>query len=182
MRQLNKVIREKIRYCQRYDQPADVEKVYLLVKKDATVLMGQTLEPLADQQLRIKIQHALKSTEVTLDNVAKVEAELLEEERQPELDLGDIEEFRGLRPQYAYIEPLPTPHVAYFVYSRGLKYHRDSAVEVLRDGIKGDTRQLNLLVSGNEFADALMATYGDLPLEDLIRLWRKNQARGGAGA
>jgi hypothetical protein len=178
MRDLNRVIRQEVRYCQIHDRPADVEKVYRLVCDVAAILVEKVIGPMGHRQLRVKIQHALKRTVVDEGNAAANEADA--QEQQPELDFANMEEFRGIPPSIAYAEPEGSGHIVYVPYAEAIKIRRDGAVKLQDKGIVYDVKSRQLLVSGNAFADSLMKRYGDLPVKELVRLWRADGQPGAA--
>jgi hypothetical protein len=175
LRRLSHVIRQQVRYCQLHDKPADVEKVYQLVCDTASILVGQVVGPMGHQQLRIKIQHALKRTEINQSASAARQAEGIEREPdQAELDFANMEQFRGIPPSIAYEEPEGSGHIVYVPYIDAVKAQRDGAASLHHKGITFDVKAEELLLASNRFCDSLIPLYGDLPVRELIRLWRED--------
>ncbi len=83
-----------------------------------------------------------------------------------------MKEFRGYPEQLTY-EDKPG-HVVYVNSPKSRKYDRRKGAEYLELLHERDKQRIRIVRTGNRRADQMEAVYGDLPLEELVRLWKRD--------
>ena len=176
-RRLNGVIDHSIREVMLRDRMADIDSVYNHLKASNSLLLDSMQEELAVAQIRIRIQHRLKHVPV----IPIREAAALQRQQGESLPyqpyLPEMEQFRNI-PEAVAIRT-DSGRCIYIPYAETFESDRAMALLLLSESIAADQKLYHALKAGNEFASALVARYGDLPLRELVQLWL---ADGGAVA
>jgi hypothetical protein len=169
-KQLNRIAKEEIRSCLRAGK-TDLETVAQRVEIRASVLIDQLAPELAAAEVREIVRRLLKKTEVEPEDAQAVDSQT---------EFAEMDEFRGIPPNVTY-EDRPG-HVAYVCYLDTQQFERAAALRLLEKSIEADQQTYLAMKAGNDFAEALVQIYGDLPLSELYRLYKKDQRRRASGA
>ena len=130
------------------------------------MLMEQLGSLLARRERREMIRAKLKKTEVPPKKaIAAVR----------QMEFAEMEQFRGIPPTVTYDDG--KGETKYIPYLDTHEFERAAALRLLADSIAADQQTYLAMKAGNEFASALVALYGDLPLWDLYGRWKKDQKR-----
>jgi hypothetical protein len=168
-RQLVKIAKEEVRTSLRTGK-TDRETVALRVEARAATLIWKLAPLLISAELRNIVAHLLKKTDISGNE--EEAAAVAETYRQ--MELADMEEFRGIDPNVTY-EDRPG-HVIYIPYLKTRKAQRAAALAYLDRGIAADLEKRQAMEAGNDFADPLVELYGDEELLDLYVRYKTDQA------
>ena len=99
---------------------------------------------------------------------------------QAEFDFFEMEQFRGVAQRITYPQG---KEVKYVEYNRSLEWQRLASIAHLSSGIEADIARRDAEIAANKFLQPLVKKYGDLPAEELVRLWlgENRVADGAAG-
>jgi|SRR5215831_19374660 len=172
----NKAVDGAIKECSRKTGVTDLETVYQYLKKAAPVSVKRLKVLLADEQIRIIIQKRLKRCTVS---VSEAEAAAMQNAAQTEFEFFEMDQFRGVSHRITYQEGKT---MLYVEYNRSLEWQRSLSIAHLGSGIQADIARRDAEIAANKFLQPLVREYGDLPAEDLVRLWLRDQQSGAAGA
>jgi hypothetical protein len=175
-KQFNRMVDQAIKECSRETGVTDLETVYRHLKKSASSVFKRLRALLADEQMRIVIQKRFKRCTVS---VAEAAERLSNSSAQTEFDFFEIDQFRGLPQRISFVENAGQP-MQYVEYNRSLERHRDLSIRHLNTGIEADMMRLKVEMAANQFLEPLVRRHGDLPAEDLARLWLRDQQQTGA--
>jgi hypothetical protein len=169
--QFNKCVDRAIRECSRQTGVTDLETVYRSVKRSASMLLRRLKVLLADEQVRIIIQKRLKRCTVSMDDAAKDAAQM-------EFDFFEMEQFRGVGQRITYPEG---KEMKYVEYNRSLEWQRVASIAHLDAGIAADKARRSAQAAANQFLEPLVKRYGDMPAEELVQSWMRDQRNEAAG-
>jgi hypothetical protein len=168
-RKLTKIIAEEIRACLRAG-PTDRETVAERVEDRASMLIKKLAPMLAAAEVRAIIGRMLKKTEVRPEDAVEIVRQL---------EFSEMDEFRGIPPNVTF-EDEPG-HVTYICYLDTKSVERAAALRLLAKSIEADQQTYLAMKAGNEFAEALVKIYGDLPLWELYQSHKRDRANRQAG-
>lgn len=170
----NRSIDNAIRECERKsgDHTADVEGVYAEVMASSSRLLQRITPILADEQIRILIQHRLRRSAISPE---EAEVKLQQEAMQQEFDFFNMEQFRGLTRRISF-EDKPG-HIAYIDYQLSLQFHRTSSMTIKQSSIQNDQKYLQTEAAADQWLARRVKEFGDLPAGELVRLWLEKQNR-----
>lgn len=173
--EFSRAIDHAIVECSRATGITDVDTVDQYLKKSAKILFRRISLILAKEQRRILIQKRLKHCTVS---VREAEASLKAEAQQlPLFDIFEMDQFRGVPRRITYPAQEGREVVMKYVeYNRSLEWQRTASVQHLGRGIDADIARKEAETAANEFLHPLVKKFGDLPAEELIRLWRGGEA------
>jgi hypothetical protein len=174
--QFNSAVDAAIRECSRETGITDLETVYDYLKKKASRLLKRLIVVLAHEQVRIIIQKRLKRCTVS---VAKAAKQAMKEAAQMEFDFFEMDQFRGMAQRITYPEDRKMKYVE---YNRSTEVQRLASITHLDTGIAADIARREAEAAANAWLHPLVVRHGDLPAEELARLWLKEQQRGKAEA
>jgi hypothetical protein len=164
-----------------------LDAVAKVIQKDCDWMIERLGKLLANRLVRIKIQHAFRTVSVPSEKAAKAtglpsvsHTQASEPEpEQTQLWFEEMEEFRAVPDVVAYRNR--KGEVEYMLYRRMTKRERDGADAVLLEQERQDAQRRNAQFRANHRADELMMDFGDLPVEELVRLHRERRGHAAAG-
>ena len=170
--QFIKAAKVAITECSRATGITDVDTVDRYLAKSASVLFKRISILLAQDQRRIIIQKLLKHCTVSVQDAA---AQAFADAAQGEFDFFQMDQFRGLHRRITYLEGKV---VQYVEYNRSLEWQRLGSIAQLGAGIAADIARRDAEIASNNFLHPLVERYGDLPAEELTRMWLRDQQGG----
>lgn len=160
-----------IQECSRPTGITDVDTVDRYLKQSAATLFKRISIILAVEQRRVLIQKRLKRCTVSEPEAA---ANAQREAMQEEFDFFQMEQFRGLAQRITFPERVGRKtEIRYVEYNRSTEAQREASIDHLKKGIDGDIARRDAEIAANKFLKPLVMKWGDLPAEDLVRKWRK---------
>lgn len=179
LRQFHSILNQAIRSLYlRTKKPFDLDGVWQEMEATHSFTLHQMRPSFGEQYMRILVQHRLKRTAMTAKQQEAAQAEAVAGV-QVELDFDDIEQFRGAPRSISY-EDRPG-HVVYMPFEDSTREQRRLSLALLDKNIGQDMVRRQAQITATDFADRLADTFGDLPLKDLVRLWRGQGGAAGAG-
>lgn len=170
------VVKRGIQETSRATGITDVDTVDSYVAKNARILFRRISLILAKEQRRIIIQKLLKRCTVS---AREAEAQARAHAVQMEFDFFAMEQFRGVSQRITYPQ---AKEMKYVEYNRSLEWQRELSIAHLNAGIVADVASRDAEISSNNFLRPLVRRHGDLPAEELMRLWlRDRQSASGEG-
>jgi hypothetical protein len=161
-----------IKECSRESGITDVDTVDKYLKKSASLLFKKTSALLAEKHRRVIIQKRLKRCSVSVQEAAE---QAIRNAMQIEFDFFEMEQFRGVTQRITYLEDKA---IKYVEYNRSFEWQRLSSIAHLGSGIDADIARREAQISSNDFLSPLVKNYGDLPAEELVRSWLRDQQGG----
>lgn len=172
--QFNRAIDYAIKECSRKTGITDVDTVDNYLKKSASILFRRISLMLAKEQRRILIQKRLKRCTVSVREAADI---AYREAVQGEFDFFEMDQFRGVARRITYpVREGSVIVMKYVEYNRSFEWQRTASVQHLERAIDADIARKEAEMAANEFLHPLVKKFGDLPAEELIRLWRREEA------
>ena len=164
--QFNRAVDRAIKECSRQTGITDVDTVDNYLKKSASILFRRISLLLAEEQRRILIQKRLKHCTVSVQEATDA---AMRAAVQVEFDFFEMEQFRGVPKRISY--PVGQGKIEYVEYNRSTEVQRLLSIGHLTKGIDADVARREAEAASNAWLHPLVAKYGDLPAEELIRLW-----------
>lgn len=172
--QFNATVDQAIKETSRETGITDVDTVDRYVAKSASILFKRISMVLAKEQRRIIIQKRLKRCTVSEPEAA---AQAFQDVAQAEFDFFKMEQFRGVRHRITYRDP-ESKKMKYVEYNRSFEWQRRLSILPLDFGISADIARRDSQIASDNFLTSLVKKYGDLPAEELVRLWLRDQQGG----
>lgn len=180
LKEFRDIALQAMRACYRRDGFADLSGVWEEMERTNGHTVKRLVPSFGRQYQRIIVQQMLKRNAMNNGHQhQEAEAAEVAASQQPEFDFADIEQFRGA-PVTISLEDRPG-HVIYVPFQDSTRRQRELSLKLLDASIHHDTDRREAQARGTRFADTLADLYGDLPVKELIRLWRAARRGGAAG-
>jgi len=169
----NQAIDHGIQECSRETGRTDLSTVYGYLRRTASMLIKRIIVLRGNLLIRMLIQKRLKHCKVSPKDA---ENDAIRNALQPEFDFFNMEQFRGVSKRITYREGNA---IVYVEYNRSRKSQRVASVRHLDTGIAADIARRNAEMAADEFLDPLVEKYGDLPAQELVEKWLRDQRAAG---
>jgi hypothetical protein len=173
-RQLSARITDECRSALLREDKDVLNVVWRIIKNDCGWMLERLGELLRTRQVRIMIQHALRRLSVKPE---EAEAQLVKENEEAQTWFAGMDTFRGVSDVVSYLKPDGT--VDYMLYRRSHDEQRDGMDALDRKQEVQDAIQRERRLRSNQLAKRMVAEFGDLPLQDLVKRWVAKYGTGG---
>ena len=184
-RQLSRRINDEVR-CALLRRESDVlDAVSKIVEKDCAWLMTQLTAMLRILQIRTLVQHALRRITIKPKNEDEEQSEGeprfagTEEEAAAsngaahetgrQMWFAGMDVFRGVPDSVSYLKPDGSVDYMLYRYTQTEERNGMNALDSKQE--VQDAARRNRRLRANKAAEPMVTEFGDLPLEELVRLW-----------
>jgi hypothetical protein len=183
-RQLSRRINDEVRCALLRREDNVLDAVSKIVEQDCAWLLARLTAILRMLQIRTLVQHALRRITIKKEDEEESESEPRvagPEEGKEAADNGaahatgrqmwfaGMEVFRGVTDSITYLKPDGSVDYMLYRFTRTDQRNGMNALDHKQE--VQDAARRNRRLRANQAAEPMVAEFGDLPLEELVRLW-----------